>query len=140
MEEFKELRALVSVDTKLFGLSRVVPLARTAGCYRFPFTVPAVSQTSGGPIVKGGDSPPWSSVLGCCRLPFRACGVFRCRAVHSLGRRFPWTPSRGVADPQFPVWCTSGARSVTESRWSSVLCGVILPRGEDLRPMIPYEM
>ena len=49
-------------------------------------------------------------------------------------------PSRGVADPRFSVWCTSGARSVTESWWSSVLYGVIFPRGEGLRPMIPYEM
>ena len=56
MEKFKELWTLVLVDTRLFGLSRVVPLARTAGCDRFPFTVPGVSQTSGGPIVKGGGS------------------------------------------------------------------------------------
>ena len=52
--------ALAPVDTRLFGLSRVVLLARTAGCYRFPFIVPAVSQTSGSPITNGGDSP-----LGC---------------------------------------------------------------------------
>ena len=51
------MRALVPVDTRLFGLSRVVLLVRTAGCYRFPFTVPAVSQTSGSPIANSGDSP-----------------------------------------------------------------------------------
>ena len=60
MEEFKEIWALTPVDTRLFGLSRVVLLARTAGCYHFLFTVPVVSQTLGGLIANGGDSP-----LGC---------------------------------------------------------------------------
>ena len=53
MEEFKELWALVSVDARLFDLSRVVSLVRTAGCYRFPFAVPAVSRTSSNLLVEG---------------------------------------------------------------------------------------
>ena len=43
VEEFKEMQALAPVDTRLFGLLRVVLFARTAGCYWFLFTVPAVS-------------------------------------------------------------------------------------------------
>lgn len=81
--------ALVSVDARLFDLSKVVLLVGTVGCYQFPFTVPAMSQTLGDLLVEGGHSPLQDLLSMLPILVHCACGVPDIGQSVRQGWRFP---------------------------------------------------